>query len=100
MVRDSSFSASIRFFLPFLWGKKPSNKNRSHGRPEFTRAGTSAVAPGKVSTSTPFSIQALTSRNPGSEIAGVPASLTNAKTFSVEESSSTNCSTILCSLCK
>ena len=38
----------------------------------------SAVAPGRVSTSMPASTQVLTSRNPGSEIPGVPASETNA----------------------
>ena len=43
---------------------------------ELTNAGTKAVAPGRQSTSISFAIQARTSRKPGSEIAGVPASET------------------------
>ena len=56
----------------------PSKINRSDGNPEFTSAGTNAVGPGRDSTSILFSMQALTIRNPGSEIPGVPASVINA----------------------
>ena len=65
----------------FFYGKKPSNTNLSLGNPEFTKAGTKAVAPGKQSTSIPFSIQARANKNPGSEMAGVPASLIKARLY-------------------
>ena len=42
--------------------------------PEFTSAGISAVGPGRVSTGISFSTHVLTSKKPGSEIPGVPAS--------------------------
>jgi hypothetical protein len=48
--------------------------NLSLGSPLFTSAGTNAVAPGRHSTVIPFSTQARVSKNPGSDIAGVPAS--------------------------
>ena len=78
MVLVSSCNNFNRVCRPFLWGKKPSKTNLSQGNPEFTKAGTKAVAPGKHSTSISFSTQALTNKNPGSEIAGVPASLIKA----------------------
>ena len=59
-------------------GKKPSKQNRSHGRPEFTNAGISAVGPGSVSTSMPASMQVRASKKPGSLMPGVPASLISA----------------------
>ena len=74
MVLVSSANKSKRVCLPFLTGKKPSKTNLSLGNPELTNAGTNAVAPGKQSTSILFSTQALVSKKPGSEIAGVPAS--------------------------
>ena len=74
MVLVSSAKSKKRVCLPFFTGKKPSKTNLSFGRPELTKAGTKAVAPGKHSTSILFSTQALVSKNPGSEIAGVPAS--------------------------
>ena len=64
--------------LPFLTGKKPSKINLSEGNPEFTKAGTKAVAPGKQSTSISFFTHSRTNKKPGSEIAGVPASETSA----------------------
>lgn len=72
---DSSFSLVWR---PFFCGRKPSKQNRSQGRPEDTMAGMQAVAPGSVCISMPSSLHVRTSRNPGSEIPGVPASLMSA----------------------
>jgi len=66
MVRVSSANLSKRVCRPFLMGKKPSKTKRSFGNPEFTSAGTKAVAPGKHSTSILFSIQLLVNKNPGS----------------------------------
>ena len=74
MVLFSSANKRKRVCLPFFTGKKPSKINLSFGKPEFTSAGTKAVAPGKQSTSILFSTQALVNKKPGSEIAGVPAS--------------------------
>ncbi len=88
----------MRLFRPFLGGRKPSKQKRSVGNPELTRAGTKAVAPGNVSTSIPAATQARTSKNPGSEIPGVPASVTRASVcppFIL----STMRSTTRCSLC-
>ena len=76
-MRGSIASSAKRVALPFFCGKKPSKQNLSHGNPELTNAGTNAVAPGKVSTSILRRRHSLTIRNPGSEMAGVPASLTS-----------------------
>ena len=74
-----SVANSLNFVcLPFFTGKNPSKQNRSHGKPEFTKAGTKAVAPGNVSTFKFSFMHSRTNKNPGSEMAGVPASLTNA----------------------
>ena len=78
MVLVSSARSFNLVCRPFFGGRNPSNTNLSFGNPELTNAGTKAVAPGRQSTSILFSIQALDSKNPGSEIAGVPASLINA----------------------
>ena len=98
MVRGSSANNRKRVCLPFLTGKNPSNTNLSLGNPEFTKAGTKAVAPGKQSTGMSFSTQALVSKNPGSEIAGVPASLINAMVVPIFNFWIMPC-TVLCSLC-
>ena len=63
---------------PFFWGRKPSKQKRSQGKPLWSSAGTKAVAPGSDSTSMPCSTQVRTSRKPGSEMPGVPASETSA----------------------
>ena len=65
--------------LPFFTGKNPSNTNFSLGNPEFTRAGTKAVAPGKQSTSISSITHSRINKKPGSEIVGVPASETKAR---------------------
>ena len=74
MVLFSLLNNSNLFFLPFLVGKNPSKINLSDEIPEFTRAGTKAVAPGRQSISILFFIASLIIRNPGSDIDGVPAS--------------------------
>ena len=54
MVLASSANNFKRVCRPFFTGKKPSKTNLSFGKPEFTKAGTKAVAPGKHSTSILF----------------------------------------------
>ena len=73
-VLGSKESSANLVARPFFCGRNPSNVNLSHGKPEFTSAGTKAVAPGSVSTSILLRRHSLDTRNPGSEIAGVPAS--------------------------
>ena len=98
MVRVSSAKAKYRVCLPFFSGKKPSKTNRSLGKPLLTNAGTKAVAPGKHSTYILFSTQARVNKNPGSEIAGVPASEIKA-IFSPAFNREITFSMVLCSLC-
>ena len=98
IVRVSSARAKYRVCLPFLSGKNPSKTNLSFGKPLLTKAGTNAVAPGKHSTSILFSTQARVSKNPGSEIAGVPASEINAM-VSPAFKREIKFSIVLCSLC-
>src|SRR3989338_3203839 len=65
--------------LPFLWGGYPRNVNESA---EITATDNMAViadAPGIGTRDAPASHILLTSRAPGSETAGVPASETRAK---------------------
>ena len=57
MVRVSSFSLFNAVIRPFFCGRNPSKQNRSHGMPEFTKAGTKAVGPGKHSISIASIIQ-------------------------------------------
>ena len=97
-MRDSSANCKKRVCLPFFSGKNPSNTNLSLGKPLFTKAGTKAVAPGKHSTGIWFSIQARVSKNPGSEIAGVPASEIKAM-VSPAFNRLRQFSMVLCSLC-
>ena len=97
IVRYSVESSFRRVCLPFFWGRKPSKQNFSLGNPEATNAGTKAVAPGRHSTSTPWRTHSRTNMNPGSDIAGVPASDTNAM-FSPALIRAATCSTVLCSL--
>jgi hypothetical protein len=86
------------FVCPFLTGKNPSKQKRSQGIPEFTNAGTNAVAPGKLHTSIPAFTQALTNKNPGSDMPGVPASVINAISIPVANFIQILSNT-LCSLC-
>ena len=63
---------------PARAGRKPSNANRSVGRPAMLSAAVSAEAPGIARTSMPAAAAARTSAKPGSDSSGVPASLTSA----------------------
>ena len=93
----SLLNNSNLFFLPFLIGKNPSKINLSEEIPEFTRAGTKAVAPGRQSISILFFIASLIIKNPGSDIDGVPASDIKDIIFP-DKTSSMYCFTTLCSL--
>src|SRR3989441_284132 len=64
--------------LPGFTGRNPSNTNRSAGRPEAESAATTAAGPGIGTTATPWARAPPTSRMAGSEIPGVPASVTSA----------------------
>ena len=95
------FSSAISFnllVLPFFTGKNPSNKNLSDGKPELTRAGIKAVAPGRHSISILFLMHSRINKNPGSEIPGVPASEINAIWIPLFYFSIIDIS-FLCSLC-
>lgn len=61
-----------------LFGRKPKNKNLLVGRPAAESAAMAAEGPGIGTTLNPPARAALTILNPGSEINGVPASLTKA----------------------
>ena len=64
----------------------------------FTSAGTKAVGPGRHSTFTSALIDSLTRRKAGSEMPGVPASVTRAIDLPACNCS-TRCCKTLCSLC-
>lgn len=70
----SNFS---RFSFLFT-GRNPIKENSHVSNPELVRAEINAQAPGIATTSILFFIACLTISNPGSEIAGVPASETRA----------------------
>ena len=70
-------------FLPYLWGKKPSNIKRSVGNPEAVSAVIDAEGPGMASILLPDSIAARINLYAGSLIPGVPASVTTAMSFPV-----------------
>src|SRR5450759_2014748 len=97
MVLVSSINPVILLFLPFFGGRKPSKQNLSLGSPEYTSAGMRAVGPGRDSTGIYFSTHVLTSKNPGSEIPGVPASETSAIVWPAMIFEQID-STLLCSL--
>ena len=69
--------SSIKDLLSlFSLGKNPLNINLVVSNPEYIKAVVKAVAPGKTSNSIPSSIHFSTTTLPGSDIPGVPASLT------------------------
>ena len=77
-VRRSAASArSARERSPAFRGKNPSNVKRSVGSPATARAVMTALGPGIALTVTPRSAASCTTRNPGSETVGMPASLTS-----------------------
>eukprot|EP00962_Isochrysis_galbana_P009855 scaffold2735_cov114-Isochrysis_galbana.AAC.3 len=59
-------------------GRKPPNRKPVHAKPETDRADTAAQAPGIGTSGTPAAAQRSASTAPGSEMPGVPASLTTA----------------------
>ena len=59
--------------------RKPSKVNRPVGWPEAARAVTRAHGPGMGVTVTPWAAHRATSSSPGSEMAGIPASVTRAQ---------------------
>ncbi len=63
-----------------VFGRNPENRNLSVGSPEPAKAVMAALGPGKATTSMFCSRQARINRNPGSEIPGIPASLTRQAT--------------------
>ncbi len=79
VVRPSAMSDATRSrrSVPFR-GRNPSTQKRSVGRPLITSAATTEVGPGTMLTSSPASDSRETSNVPGSEMPGVPASLTTA----------------------
>src|SRR5512145_797123 len=78
-VVSSSRSARRRLRRrPGFTGRNPSNTTRSAGMPATERAAVSAEAPGTGTTVTPAALASRTSMKPGSESAGVPASVTRA----------------------
>ena len=91
------YAMFFRGYTQKLWGRKPSKQKRSQGKPDDTRAGTKAVAPGRHCTSMPLRTHSRTTRKPGSEMPGVPASDTKA-TVSPAFSLLITLSTVLCSL--
>jgi hypothetical protein len=69
--------AQPRPALAPLARQEPSKQNRSTGRPEIASAVRTADGPGTAVTRTPASTAAATSRYPGSETLGMPASVTS-----------------------
>ncbi len=74
-VSDTSAAMRSRRTTPRR-GRKPSNTKRSVGNPDSTSAVSTALGPGTMSTASPASRQARTRRSPGSEMPGMPASVT------------------------
>lgn len=90
MVRSSPRRESRwerRFFL--FMGKKPSKVKRPVGWPEAARAATRAQGPGMGHTGIPRAAHWATSSSPGSEMAGIPASVTRAQFSPASSRSST-----------
>ena len=90
MVRCSpARPASRRPRSPALRGRNPSKQNRSTGSPDTARAVSTALGPGTAVTVMPCSTAAATSRKPGSETLGIPASVAST-TRSPDSSASTS----------
>ena len=82
IVRDSFFKSSnisLRSFLSA--GRKPSKQKRLVLKPDNVSAVIHAEAPGSEVTVIPDSWHIFTSISPGSDIAGVPASVIRAILF-------------------
>ena len=72
--------------------------NRSVGRPLIESAATTAEGPGAVDTRSPAAATAATTRAPGSEMPGVPASLISTTSWP-SRTRVTTCSLWATSLC-
>src|SRR3989442_1051487 len=83
---------------PGFAGRKPTNRNGPSEMPDAERAVTAAFGPGIGTTLNPAARAFLTTVAPGSEIAGVPASVTSA-TVLPRASCPTIQSAARCSLC-
>ena len=80
IVLCSVAKTSRRFRLSdFFTGRKPSKQNLAVASPESVRAQIPAHAPGIAVTGIPLSAHSATRSSPGSDIAGVPASVTRAQ---------------------
>lgn len=78
MVRSSVARApSRRRRSPPLRGRNPSKQNLSTGSPDTASAVSTADGPGTAVTRSPSSMQAVTTRYPGSDTDGMPASVTS-----------------------
>ncbi len=73
----SECAAAVRALerLPFFTGRKPPNENAWTGNPDPTSAVRTADGPGRTVYSMLFSMHARSSLYPGSETAGIPASV-------------------------
>src|SRR3954469_24146203 len=87
--RSSATSRSRESRSPPLRGRNPSKQNRSTGSPDSASAVRTADGPGTAVTRTSFSTPAATSRYPGSDTDGIPASVTS-NTRAPPRSSSTS----------
>ena len=83
---------------PRLAGRNPLKRNESGGRPLATSAARNADAPGIGTTGTPCRMASVIRRNPGSEIPGMPASVTSA-IFAPPSRSTTSSAALVISLC-
>ena len=78
--------------------RKPSKVNRPVGWPEAASAVTTAQGPGMGTTGMFSAAHWATSSSPGSEMAGIPASVTRAQLSPASSRSSTACppDSVLC----
>ncbi len=77
MRRSPATSRSRPSRSPALRGRNPSKQNRSTGSPDSASAVSTADGPGTAVTLMSCSTAAATSRYPGSETDGMPASVTS-----------------------
>ena len=82
---ESRCNSSTRCFPRF--GKNPAKEKDLVSNPDAMSAVSAALAPGKGTTVMPFSIAFVTRSAPGSDIAGMPASLTQAMDWPSNKSS-------------
>ena len=81
VLSDLLISDNNLFLSIFFFGKKPMNMKEEEGRPLDTNAVIAAHGPGMQITSNLFDFTFLIRSSPGSQILGIPASLTSATDF-------------------